>query len=237
MARLTLATTGGTARADSAATPYHETFGYDALSNLTSRFSSSWSQDEFLDGASYTNNRRSGWGYDADGRNTTIGTRAYTFDAAGQQTLMTGQQWLINHYISVSQSIGYDGDGSKVKEVASGVTTYYLNSSALGGAILEEIDSSGQKSVGYVYSSGGQLLARQVEAGQNSYLAWKHNTPSGTTQLNYNVGGAFGSGTQQRIELDPLGASVPLEYTPPPGTQGEGDIGGSDRRHHGLALV
>jgi len=39
--------------------PYHETFGYDSFSNLTSRSSDIWSQFGDSDSAAYSNNRRS----------------------------------------------------------------------------------------------------------------------------------------------------------------------------------
>jgi hypothetical protein len=185
---------------------------------LTARYTSSWGQDEFWDGATYANNRRSGWGYDADGRTTTIDTRSYTFDASGQTTLMTGQKWVINHYVATSQTAGYDGDGVKVKDTTSGVTTYYLRSSALGGAIIEELNSSGEKNVGYVYA-GGRLLARQ----SNSQVTWTHTTPAGTGKYELFAGGGIG-----RTEFDPLGADVGLFAPPTPDTGGgEGDIGGS----------
>ncbi len=225
MARLGGAATGGGARGDSGATPYNEGFGYDAFNNLNSRYTLSWGQDGMTDGATYTNNRRSGWGYDANGNNTTIGSRTYQFDAAGQMTLMTGQRWVINHYITVSQSAAYDGDGQKVKDVSQGLTTYYLRSSVLGGTIIEEVNSSGQKTVGYVYSPDGVPVARQSVAGSNSYITWKRSSPAGTGEHDYNVGYGFGSGSPQRTELDPLGAAVPLEYTPPPEVQNEGDVG------------
>lgn len=224
--RMVEAKTGGQARGDSVGSPYYETFGYDVFSNLTERQSDNWNQDALFDGATYTNNRRDGWGYDTDGRNTTIGTRTYTYDADGQLALMTGQRWAINHYVNVSQALGYDGDGNKVQEVLSGQTTYYLRSSVLDDAVVEEIDGSGQKSVGYVYSNSGVLLARQVAAGPSSYMAWKHSTPMGTGQYDYNVGGGFGTGAQQRVEFDPLGADVGLEAPNPPDTNGgEGEIG------------
>jgi hypothetical protein len=137
------------------------------------------------------------------------------------QTLMAGQRWAINHYVATSESSGYDGDGAKVQDATSGVTTYYLRSSLLGSAIIEEINGSGQKNVGYVYA-GGQMLARQ----QGDYIAWKHSTPAGTGQFDYNVGGVFGSGSQQRVEFDPLGADVGLAAPQPPDTGGgEGDVG------------
>lgn len=219
--RLTENKTGGVARNDYGDMPYYESFGYDAWSNLSSRESDTWNwQDAFSDYASYTNNRRVGWGYDSDGRNTSIDTRTYTFDAAGQITLMTGQQWIINHYVNVSQSAGYDGDGVKVRDTTSGVTTYYLLSSLLRGAIVEELSNSGAKNVGYVYSPGGQLLAQQA----GDQVTWKHTTPASTSQYDtYSNLSYYG-----RTEFDPLGADIRLDAPPVQDTGGgDGDIGGS----------
>ncbi len=33
---------------------------------------------------------------------------------------MTGQQWVVNHYITVTQTMGYDGDGEKLQETLGG---------------------------------------------------------------------------------------------------------------------
>jgi len=200
--------------------PYHETFGYDAFSNVTARQSDSWNgQTSNSDSASYTNNKRAGWGYDADGRNSTIDTRSYTFDAIGHQTLMTAQQVLFNgNHITVNETSGYDADGVKIYDVASGQTTRYLRSSVLGGTIVEEINSSGQKNIGYVYSPTGTELATQ----SGGVVIWKHNTPTGASQYTTNSSNsAIG-----RTELDPLGADISLDAPPdPPPSEGEGDIG------------
>jgi hypothetical protein len=200
--------------------PYHETFGYDAFSNLTARQSDQWNGSfSDNDSASYTDNRRLGWSYDSDGRNTTIGTRTYKFDAVGRQTLMTAQQMLPNgHHIQVSETSGYDADGVKVYDAASGVINYYLRSSVLGGAIIEEIGSNGQKNVGYVYSAMGTELAQQSSGSVN----WKHNTPAGTSQYTM-VSSISAIG---RIELDPLGADVSITApAEPPPSEGNGDVG------------
>jgi Tol biopolymer transport system component len=223
--RLTQATSGGNVNGyQYGSVPYHETFGYDAFSNLTARQSESWNgQTVDFDSASYVNNRRGGWGHDADGRNTTIGSRAMTFDAAGRRTQMTAQQVLWNgNQITVNQSTGYDGDGLRVSEVASGVSTYYLRSSVLGGAIVEELNSSGQKNVGYVTLPGGQLLATQRIQTPDQIVTWKHNTPAGTSEYTFNTyNTAIG-----RTEFDPLGANISLTQPPePPPPQNEGDIG------------
>ncbi|HKB65751.1 MAG TPA: hypothetical protein VKC61_07815 [Pyrinomonadaceae bacterium] len=218
-----------------APTPYHETFGYDGFSNLTARQSDSWNgQTSDTDSATYTNSRRTEWGYDADGRNIAIGSRSITFDAAGRRTLMIADQVLANgNHFPVSQTSGYDGDGAKVYEVASGVTSYYLRSTASGGEIIEELSGSGQKNVGYVSLPGGQLLATQTGY-SDQVVTWKHNTPAGTGEYTVNSY----NGVMSRIEFDPLGADIsltePLE--PPPG-QNEGEIGaGHFGRSYGRAL-
>ncbi len=193
------------------------------FSNLTARESQSWNgQTDDFDSAAYTNNRRSGWGYDADGRNTTIDTRTNQFDAVGQQTFMTAQQVLWNgNHVTVNQASGYDGNGTSIQDVSSGVTTYYLRSSVLSGAVIDEINSSGQKNVGYVYSPGGQLLATQ-RPNNPDMVTWKHNTPAGTSEYTMNTYiPAIG-----RTEFDPLGADVSLTAPEdPPPSEGSGDVG------------
>ena len=227
--RIIEAKSGGQARGTWGAAPYYETFGYDGFANLTARESQSWNglTDDF-DSTSYTNNRRGGWGYDADGRNTTIDTRTNTFDAVGQQTAMSATAIpLIGSSYTVNQAISYDGDAAMSKEVdtqsnAPGYanTTYHLRSSVLGGAIIEEINSSGQKNVGYVYAAG-QLLATQQPNNPNM-VTWKHNTPAGPTQYTVNT---YNNATG-RTEFDPLGANLSLTAPEdPPPSEGNGDIG------------
>ena len=199
--------------------PYYETFGYDGFSNLTARESQSWNgQTDDFDSAAYTNYRRSSWGYDADGRNTTIDTRTNQFDAVGRHTLMTTQKVLWNgSHVTVNQASGYDGDGATIQDVTSGVATYYLRSSALGGAIIDEINSSGQKNIGYVYAGGTELAAQS-----DNSVSWKHNTAAGTGLYTTNSN----NNTIGRTELDPLGADISLTAPPdPPPSEGEGDIG------------
>src|SRR5882724_10122169 len=196
---------------------------YDGFSNLTARQSQSWNGlTDDSDSATYTNNRRSGWGYDADGRNTTIDTRTNTFDSAGRQTLMVAQQVLWNgNHITVNQTSVYDGDGARIQDVSSGVTTYYLRSSVLGGAIIEELDNNGQKKAGYVCLPCGQLLATQTPGSPNM-VTWKHNTPAGTTEYTAN---SYNNATG-RTEFDPLGADLTLSAPPgPPPGEGAGDAG------------
>jgi YD repeat-containing protein len=228
LGRLTQANSGGDVNGyQYASIPYHETFGYDAFSNLTARQSQTWNgQTDNSDAASYTNNRRGGWGYDADGRNTTIDTRTNTFDALGQQAAMSATAIAFNgSSYTVNQAISYDGDGAIAKEVTgqsgSANTTYYLSSSVLGGALIEEINSSGQKNVGYVYSAAGKLLATQQPNNPNT-VTWKHRTPVGTGQYTVNSY----NGVNVRTEFEPLGADISLTAPEePPPAEGDGDVG------------
>lgn len=55
----------------------------------------------------------------------------------------------------------YDGNRLRGKKTVSGVSTYYLRSSALGGQVVADITSTGLWAKGYVYL-GSQLLAIQL---------------------------------------------------------------------------
>jgi len=230
--RLVAAASGGAARQDAGAVPYNETFGYDAFSNLNARYTGTWNQFSSSDSAVYVNNRRSGWEYDNDGRNTGIEERNYYFDSAGQSIRLEAPMWIsaLEAYITKVMDSNYDGDGQKVKEVTwdynsyqPTVTRYYLRSTVLGGALIEEIDGVGQKQVGYVYA-GDRVLAKQT----NNQVSWKHISPAGISEYNSVAFGGYA-----RTELDPFGADVTLTATAPPenppgpGELGEGHFGGA----------
>jgi YD repeat-containing protein len=201
--------------------PYHEIFTYDV-----------WGHQDFVNvSATYTNNRRSGWSYDADGNTTVDGSYNKTFDGAGQYTNATalhmvgdGDQYPEQPEIEITQS--YDGNGQSLKrnqitrrnqydletEAINGVnevnqTTYNLRSSVLGGAIVDEIGQDWQNNVvkmeGYVYA-GGERIAKQ-SSGQ-----YEHHNPVTNSWVTM-----WASSHQvNREERDAVGGQLPL--TPPP---------------------
>jgi hypothetical protein len=126
---------------------------------------------------------------------------------------------------TVSYADSYDGDAAMTKEVITyasnpnnPLATYYLRSSVLGGAVIEEVDSAGLKKAGNVYSPRGELLATQI----NNVVTWKHNTAAGTGQYTVNTYDSLVG----RTELDPLGADVAVNAPEePPPAEGDGDIG------------
>ena len=146
------------------------------------------------------------------------GTRTYNYKAARQQEQLTGRVWGGSGYFSTSVTNGFDGDGNRVKEVSAGIavtlTTHYLRSTALGGAIVQEINSAPQ-TIGYVYLPSGELLTRLSGA-----PAWNHVTPVGTAKYE-----TYQSGFAHRVEFDPAGATVSLTAPPPPGHfDADGDL-------------
>jgi hypothetical protein len=113
----------------------------------------------------------------------------------------------------------YDGDGRSLKRVETKVqgtpfyqpvTTervdYYLRSTVLGGKVLTELTSQGQKRKTNVYV-GSEVAAEQILSGQNQWLVWKYRNPVTATS-------AEQTGTSvTKQEYDPwgleLGASDP----------------------------
>jgi YD repeat-containing protein len=224
--RLTRVVSGGAARDDAGAVPMYETFSYDAFDNTTSRQTETWSNG-YSDSATYTNHRRTGWGYNANGQVSTIDTRTYTYNAAGKITSLAGQRWTPNGFVSTTTSSGFDGDGSRVREESSGggsTVTYFLRSSVLGGAIVAELNSSGQKQIGYVYTPSGTALATQI-VGQN-YVMLKQVSPIGASQYEFFASNS-GTGSDSRREFDPLGANVRLNAGPTGHAGDTGDIPGA----------
>jgi YD repeat-containing protein len=221
--RLAEAKTGGTARNGVGDTPFYESFGYDVFNNLTSRQTNTWNDQTMAsDAASYSNHRRlsSGWSYDEDGRNLTIVSRSNRYDASGRQAQMNSNYVVLGHNVNVTQNFGYDGVGARISESISTVTTYYLTSSVIG-AVVEELDGSGQKTAGFVYSPGGELLATQTPGNSTNAVTWKHLTSSGTSEYSINTENS----TVGRVEFDPLHADVSTTApTNPPSIEGQGEV-------------
>lgn len=114
------------------------------------------------------------------------------------------------------------------------ILTYHLRSSVLGGAVIEELNASGQKQLGYVYTPTGTQLATQY-AGQN-YVSFKQLSPLNTTQR-----GVSSLGSTSRLEFDPLGATVktnpnsPADHSGGPGDIPSGGSGSLDSRFSSIA--
>jgi RHS repeat-associated protein len=177
--------------------PYSQAYGYDQLGNMNVRYGwGGWDAGYVNWTPSYTDNRLNtnpatgaAMQYDSSGNLTNDGYQSYTYDATGQQASAS----------ATTLSQGYDGDRLRVKKTESGVTTYYLRSSVLGGQPVAEINSSGSFTCGYVYA-GGQMLAIQ----QNNQVSWVHQDPVTKSQRVTNIYGSVVSTT----DLDPWGGET-----------------------------
>jgi YD repeat-containing protein len=224
--------------------PYQQTFGYDVFNHSASRSGYLYSS-VLSDSGSYTNNRRSGWTYDADGNTTVDSSYTQTFDGAGQYTNAVASrtvgdgstQWPNQPQLEITQS--YDGGGQSVKRNQitrmndhdletgefTGVeednqTRYYLRSSVLGGAIIDEMlkdsQNNAQKTEGYVYA-GVQKIAKQV-VGQ-----YTHDNPVTGSWLTTNASNRYAI----RQERDPVNGTIPLDAPPSPSSYLSSNFGGA----------
>lgn len=228
--RIQTALSGAEARGEPATSdrPYNQTFGYDAWNNLKNRNSLQWTGGS-SDAGSYVNNRRTDWSYDAAGdfiSDNSYNALQHKYDAAGQLTQVVHPAFPNNP----KRTDDYDGDGQRVRTsyqpefFSQTVNTYYLRSTVLGGKIIDEIRSDGQKTMSYVYNPNGGLLAVQklaTTADVSAYVAWNQTDASG---LSVRMTDAAGNvQTNLSGELDPVGADNALEdpyvnqppYTPP----------------------
>lgn len=191
--RLVKAKSGAEARGEGTTTdrPYNQFFTYDAFNHLAIQNSRHWSKSfPYISNDTYTNNRRTGWTYDADGNLLNDLKRTFTFDAAGKLIASSGG--------NVNQV--FDGEGRRTKTIEPGLTTYYLISNVTG-KVISHIDGNGTKTMGFIYALGG-LLGEEF---QNGFVGLVHTDASAISiRKTHSVAGNIFDLT----ELDPNGADV-----------------------------
>lgn len=203
--------------------PYRQSFQYDAFGNIAQRNGFLWRQAIPTDTASYTNNRRSDWSYDAAGNvvyteaggaapdaagNLTYATRSQTddlgngdfrlFDSILSQSI-DGDGFIRRReeYRYVEQWIGEDGEFNEET-----TTTFNLWSTVLG-AMIAELDDEGDPTTCFVYA--GSRIAKLDITPSSSAVKFEFTNPQ--TQTLY-VTDHTGKGARNK-EYDPLGAEVP----------------------------
>jgi len=147
---------------------YTQTFGYDALNRLTTaqeNGGASWSQTNSYDrygnraivgGAlsfNASNNRITGWSYDAAGNLLNDGLHSYTFDAENKVKNVDG-----------NAAYTYDGEGQRVKKT-SGENVRFVY--GIGAKLVAEFDGgTGALKKEYIYGASG-LVATIVPNAQS----------------------------------------------------------------------
>jgi YD repeat-containing protein len=201
--------------------PFSGSYGYDAFDNLTSRTGSYALNPSQTDTASYTNNRRGGWSYNAEGQITSSSdtsdsggssTRSWTYDAAGRSIFVSE----LRNGQTTTTAMGYDGDGELITELVNGSTADYFVRSSVLGTVLTKLKLTGGKDVTYVPANGlvyPMQMQDQAFSTPSSYMRWVHHDPSGVQESNNGFLSAYDpfGGLISNVQ-PPVGGPPP--YTP-----------------------
>jgi YD repeat-containing protein len=238
--RLTKAHAGGTAQ--TSASPYSLTYGYDSWGNTTSRQGSHWSQPLANFATSYVNNRDVNMTFDAAGQvkgyaanysdpyiHYTSAGELFTQSEGGEQGIVKVRE---NYHDGEGAKVFYQTfQGSLVNGSYSQTCRYYtLRSTALGGKVLAEFkdlvalaesDPSKYYSKSYVYLRGVQL-ASQEQAHRmtgDKYVVWSyHNPVVGNYRAEYQLNDSSGQLQNHpygEMTFDPLGSFIGLSESQP----------------------
>jgi YD repeat-containing protein len=167
--------------------PFSGSYGYDAFDNMTSRSGNYAINPTQSDSASYTNNRRTGWTYNAEGKVTNSAdssdsggssTRAWTYDAVGSLTFNSE----VRNGQTTTLATGYDGDGKVNHEIINNTTGDYLIHSSVLGTLLTKLKVNGTKDITYVPANGlayPMQMQDQPFSSPPSYLTGAFRDPLG----------------------------------------------------------
>lgn len=162
----------------------HET--YDAWGNRTNQSVTSGSCFTFS-AAATTQNRLSGYSYDAAGNMTGDGSHTYTYDAENRLVKVDGGS---------TATYVYDAEGRRAEKTTSAGWRDYIRD--LGGQVVAEVNANGWQ-VGYVYL-GASFLAQY----SNSTTYFVLSDHLGSTRVMTNMsGGVFDS-----MDYQPFGEQI-----------------------------
>jgi len=200
------------ASGESNGTHWGETFTIDAWGNLTNEAGiTGKTYHESLSTSAGTNNRLSGFGYDAAGNMTSNGTASYVYDAENHLIWTTGYRYV------------YDGDGQRAEKClaatattacpTSGTTNGTLYWRGLGSDALAETDLSGNVVEDYIFFNGQRVARRDASTNAIHYYFSDHLGSHGVVE------NATASACEQDIDYYPYGgvqndycAVVPQKY-------------------------
>jgi YD repeat-containing protein len=190
--------------------PYRHAYGWDAWGNQTAQTGRFWTQPEEIT-STWSSGRRTIWGYDAAGHVTSTGDNSYEFNAAGRNHRATSPA--LGGGMNISQQ-WHDGNGQVVKrDPNTGGVEYYVRSSALGGAVIVELDGQqGDRKNAFVYAGESRLatLGATLDGNYQS-ITWETQDPlTGKAISGYKYTNAGGTYFHKwtKSEPDPTGIHV-----------------------------
>ena len=180
----------------SSGTQWGETFSIDAWGNLTNESAiSGKTNHEGLNTTAGTNNRLSGYGYDAAGNMTSNGSASYVYDAENRLIATAGTSYI------------YDGDGNRVEKCTEGSTPGTCSSGATGTLYWRgmaddpeaETDLSGNVLENYIFFDGQRIARRDASTKAVHFYFSDHLGSHGVVE------NATGTVCEQDIDYYPYG--------------------------------
>jgi RHS repeat-associated protein len=180
-------------------TNWGETFTIDAWGNLTNKGPvSGKTAFELLNTSATTQNRLTGFNYDAAGNMIQNGTPQYFYDAENHMTSASG-----------GYSYIYDGDGNRVEKCTAGTTLGTCSASPTGtlywmdtsGNNISESDLAGNLQAEYMYF--GKRVGRRESTGD---VRWYFSDHLGTADVIGYTTGAIKS----ESDYYPYGGEIPI---------------------------
>lgn len=186
--------------------PYRQSYQFSPFSNITQQVNRLWSVNETTNNT-YTNNRVQGWSYDVAGFVTSADGATFSRDAAGRNIQADTE---LTH-----ATYAFDGFGMLGKSVVSRpalytgtitTTTYPLRSTVLGGAIVAELNATGQKTKRHVYAG-----RREIAEENYGELNWQHGEPLTGGRGNSNASGSYVPNAEFTSDGIDIGLQPPVE--------------------------
>jgi YD repeat-containing protein len=207
--------------------PFNQSYTYDAFGNMIGRSGSYYNYNTSAptsDTATYINDRRSNWSYNADGQvratpfTSTDQPRSMVYDVAGRMssTVETGQNNTITY------AAQYDGDGRLCYESSNTVpgtftASFIVRSTVLGGEVLTRLDSSGNKLTTHVPAERLLFATQRSSGAPGPLVMMTDRNPLGISETSMAV-------------YDPLGNYIPFKSygnpIPPPGSYSSASMSG-----------
>jgi RHS repeat-associated protein len=164
--------------------------GIDAWGNLTNRSGvTGKSMYESLSAAATTQNRLSGFGYDAAGNMISNGSATYTYNAENQLISAAGYTYT------------YDGDGNRIKKTNGSTGTIYWRDAS--GNSIDEANLSDLMQNEYIFFGGKRIAREDSQTGHRHYYLSDH---LGSASVITSDLGAI----QEQSDYYPYGGEIPI---------------------------
>jgi YD repeat-containing protein len=185
--------------------PYRQSYQYNALNQITQQTNRLWGDLETTTNT-FVNNRLQAFGYDAAGRITQADGTTYTWDATGRiVSADSGTSHSSNRFDGNGRLLGTTLSSPGFRGIMRTTTVNYLSSTVLGGMVVAELSSAGQKTKSYVYA--GKRKVAEVTA---NGVAWSHEEPISGSRGVSNVSGSYTPNAEFNADGMNVGLAAPV---------------------------